>query len=82
MSEVMIPQEVPHDGVASLGPEPMVSVASEPNPFEGQNPLLDPLGRVELRLQRLHTKVLAGKVVEAVGTVVKVALPGVGVGCL
>ncbi|WP_304438334.1 FliI/YscN family ATPase [Limnohabitans sp. 2KL-3] len=50
--------------------------------FDGQNPLLDALGRVELRLQRLHTKVLAGKVVEAIGTVVKVALPGVGVGDL
>ena len=57
-------------------------VAEKYNPFEGENPLWDTLGRVELRLQRLHTKVMAGKVVEAVGTVVKVALPGVGVGDL
>ena len=47
-----------------------------------RNPLLDALGRSELRLERLRTKVTAGKVVEAIGTVVKVALQGVGVGDL
>jgi type III secretion protein N (ATPase) len=79
MSEAIHPQV--EEG-SPLDSEPFESVQGEPNPFDGQNPLLDPLGRVELRLQRLHTKVLAGKVVEAVGTVVKVALPGVGVGDL
>ena len=48
----------------------------------GRNPLLDALGRTEMRLERLRTKVTAGKVVEAIGTVVKVALQGVGVGDL
>ena len=38
-----------------------------------RNPLADALGRSELRLERLRTKVTAGKVVEAIGTVVKVA---------
>jgi len=50
--------------------------------LETANPLLDSLARVDLRLQRLRTKVMAGKVVEAIGTVVKVALQGVGVGDL
>ncbi len=44
---------------------------------------LDPfLVRTERRLARLRTEVLAGKVVEAIGTVVKVALHGIGVGDL
>ncbi len=46
------------------------------------NPLEDGLARVDMRLERLRTKVVAGKVVEAIGTVVKVALQGVGVGDL
>ena len=46
------------------------------------NPLRDGLARMEMRLERLRTKVMAGKVVEAIGTVVKVALQGVGVGDL
>jgi flagellar biosynthesis/type III secretory pathway ATPase len=54
----------------------------QPRSLGERNPLLDVLGRVDLRLQRLHTKVTAGKVVEAVGTVVKVAMQGVGVGDL
>ena len=47
-----------------------------------RNPLPDALGRSAMRLERLRTQVTAGKVVEAIGTVVKVALPGVGVGDL
>jgi type III secretion protein N (ATPase) len=82
MTESMMPQS------SQVAPE-LTPIADEEDAgmrdlhsFDGQNPLLDALGRVELRLQRLHTKVLAGKVVEAIGTVVKVALPGVGVGDL
>jgi ATP synthase in type III secretion protein N len=69
----------------------VLSPPSAPSPSEDpplqtslgdRNPLVDALGRVELRLQRLRTKVTAGKVVEAVGTVVKVAMQGVGVGDL
>jgi len=48
----------------------------------GPNPLLDSLARLDMRLERLRTKVMAGKVVEAIGTTVKVALQGVGVGDL
>jgi type III secretion protein N (ATPase) len=82
MSESMMPQL--SQVVPDLTPiaEEAAAGMRDLNPFDGQNPLLDALGRVELRLQRLHTKVLAGKVVEAIGTVVKVALPGVGVGDL
>jgi type III secretion protein N (ATPase) len=47
-----------------------------------RNPLPDALARSAMRLERLRTQVTAGKVVEAIGTVVKVALPGVGVGDL
>ena len=46
------------------------------------NPFLSTRERADLRLDRLRTTVVAGKVVEAVGTVVKVALPNVGVGDL
>lgn len=74
-SSQVVPDLTPNSEEAAVGMRDL-------NPFDGQNPLLDALGRVELRLQRLHTKVLAGKVVEAIGTVVKVALPGVGVGDL
>jgi type III secretion protein N (ATPase) len=82
MTESMMPQS--SQVVPDLTPNAQEAAAGmrDLNPFDGQNPLLDALGRVELRLQRLHTKVLAGKVVEAIGTVVKVALPGVGVGDL
>lgn len=56
----------------------------KPQTLDGlsDNPLMDGLTRLGMRLERLHTKVLAGKVVEAIGTVVKVALQGVGVGDL
>jgi type III secretion protein N (ATPase) len=47
-----------------------------------RNPLWGGLDRVQVRLDRLATLVVAGKVVEAIGTVVKVALQGVGVGDL
>lgn len=80
MSEVMSP--VPAETVWAGQPGAQGPADAERAFLDQQNPLLDALGRVELRLQRLHTKVLAGKVVEAVGTVVKVALPGVGVGDL
>jgi len=46
------------------------------------NPLIGALGRSELRLERLRTKITSGKVIEAIGTVVKVALQGVSVGDL
>jgi len=46
------------------------------------NPFSSSLERADARLQRLHTKGVAGKVIEAVGTVVKVALSKVGVGDL
>ena len=46
------------------------------------NPFASVLDRADMRMQRIHTKGVAGKVVEAVGTVVKVALPKVGVGDL
>jgi type III secretion protein N (ATPase) len=53
-----------------------------PRLSEKSNPLLGALGRSELRLERLRTKITSGRVVEAIGTVVKVALQGVSVGDL
>jgi len=44
------------------------------------NPFFGELEHIGARLERLRTGLVAGKVIEAVGTLVKVALQGVGVG--
>lgn len=57
----------------------MTQPSALPSLKDKSNPLLGALGRAELRLERLRTKITAGRVVEAIGTVVKVALQGVSV---